>query len=1020
MDQGETRELFISFIRVDEADECIQSTKANKLISAYNGNAGTGEDSLLLLFDQRIIDEGVQMQDLNIFHDNIVILQAVLSSSPRAVAAFILPNIAAASSSPRSPLKEVSRQISVTSAPGIESIAKQLATHTQPSASPANRNTLSPLQHGQIENVPKTESSSSLTSGLGILIPNHHPRSQTGQAAGSNPQPPSAHWRSKPRAMREQQASVKSEPPAELDGIVDAPQITQAAVKEEKRVLPDFEAKEGDEPIPDDTQEYFEQETGQGADGPFQPTSLQQLMKADSPELLEKGIQKGLQILTTIQQRLDAYTDELQDRDRFKTHIESIKQQARRTRTVVGVVGNTGAGKSSVINAVLEEERLLPTNCMRACTAVVTEVSWNDEEDESKKYRAEVEFIKAEDWQKELKTLFDDLINENGEVASDATRNPDSEAGIAYAKIKAVYPDITKETLSRIHPDTLLNDFSVKKLLGKTHEVYNSSPSLFYDGLQKYVDSKEKSTDEKKKKKEKKQMEYWPLIKVVRIYVKSDALATGAVIVDLPGVHDSNAARAAVAEGYLRQCTRLWIVAPINRAVDDKAAKKLLGDQFKRQLKYDGTYNSVTFICSKTDDINITEASEVVDATEQINEWWNEIDKLEAEKRELITKDKELKESRAIYAEAFSEQDELVEKWEGLLEKAEDGEEVYAPQDSLKKRKRATETQTPKKRAYLSLSQSSVIESDRESDAESEAIQEEQQGDPLTVDEVKARLTEAKDAKTEARKQKVALGRQIDELRKQIKETDEKIMERQSDIAAQCIAGRNKYSKGAIQQDFAAGIKELDQENAIEEDEENFNPDEDLRDYDEVAQSLPVYCVSSKAYQKMCGRMKKDAMPGGFNTKEETEIPQLKDHCKQLTEASRISNCRGFLNNFNQLMNSLVIWSSNDGTGLKLTDAQHQAESIWLNKKLKELERHFDAAVSEGVQDIKNTLADNLFQYYPAAIGEAKETAVPSAQSWGRPTRDGGLFWATYKAVCRRNGGPFSGAGGTHDFNKTL
>lgn len=50
-------------------------------------------------------------------------------------------------------------------------------------------------------------------------------------------------------------------------------------------------------------------------------------------------------------------------------------------------------------------------------------------------------------------------------------------------------------------------------------------------------------------------MEFWPLIKVVRIYTKAEALSTGAVIVDLPGVHDSNAARAAVAQGYMKQCT---------------------------------------------------------------------------------------------------------------------------------------------------------------------------------------------------------------------------------------------------------------------------------------------------------------------------------------------------------------------------------------------------------------------------------------------------------------------------------
>jgi predicted GTPase len=37
--------------------------------------------------------------------------------------------------------------------------------------------------------------------------------------------------------------------------------------------------------------------------------------------------------------------------------IGDLEALAKPTRTIVGVVGNTGAGKSSVISAVLDEER---------------------------------------------------------------------------------------------------------------------------------------------------------------------------------------------------------------------------------------------------------------------------------------------------------------------------------------------------------------------------------------------------------------------------------------------------------------------------------------------------------------------------------------------------------------------------------------------------------------------------------------------------------------------------------------
>ena len=113
----------------------------------------------------------------------------------------------------------------------------------------------------------------------------------------------------------------------------------------------------------------------------------------------------------------------------------------------------------------------------------------------------------------------------------------------------------------------------------------------------------------------------------------------------------------------------------------------------------------------------------------------------------------------------------------------------------------------------------------------------------MTQEQIVAKLQELRATKKEARAQKNDITEHMSNLRKEIdeaKNVEEKI---DSKMSAMCISGRNQYSKGAIQQDFAAGIKELDQELVAEEDEEGFDPDATARDYDEVGQGLPVFCV---------------------------------------------------------------------------------------------------------------------------------------------------------------------------------
>ncbi|KAK5950264.1 hypothetical protein OHC33_008733 [Knufia fluminis] len=754
--------------------------------------------------------------------------------------------------------------------------------------------------------------------------------------------------------------------------------------------------------------------------------NINELFSNSSIAEYEKGVVKGLDILANLRKALDAAPGA--DSEQWLTSIAKLEAQAERTRTVIGVVGATGAGKSSVINAMLDEERLLPTNCMRACTAVVTEISYNFK---NELYRAEIEFIGQDDWRKELTILYQELLDANGNIAREAAINEDSEAGIAWSKLKAVYPHMTKEDLARASVDQLIQHKNAR-VLGTVRDLDSKEAPSFYEQLQRFVDSKEESRRitgrPANEQKAVQQVEYWPLIKVVRIYVRAPALQSGAVIVDLPGVHDSNQARAAVAQRYMKACAGLWIVAPITRAVDDKSAKTLLGESFKRQLKIDGAYNSVTFICSKTDDISITEAIDSLELDDVLQSAYDKIQELSAARRVLQTKFDSYKEQIDDINTAVDKADEELEVWEQLLSKCQDGETVYPP--APKKRKRTASPKARKRPKYTEAdSDDDFIASDNSDESDRDELNDSDdeaptRSFPVSENEATAKVEELRSTKKEGRRRKLDIETELKDFRKRIAANKQEQEKYDAVISTECIAGRNNYSRDAIKQDFAAGIKELDQEIAEEEDAANFDPEEDIRDYDEVAASLPVFCVSSRAYQKMCGRFKKDKHVLGFETLEATEIPALQKHCSKLTEANREAACKRFLNSMNALLNSLRLWSSSDGSSANLTDDQLRREKDILEDKLGKLDSALEKQIRNVSVNIKDELEHNLYSVFPAAIeaskAQANDTVAKLARPYNRDAREeSGLHYSTYKAVCRRDG-VYTNFAGLHHFNEQL
>ncbi|KAH8691825.1 hypothetical protein BGW36DRAFT_437369 [Talaromyces proteolyticus] len=736
--------------------------------------------------------------------------------------------------------------------------------------------------------------------------------------------------------------------------------------------------------------------------------SLQTLFVDGDSERLEAAVRYGMTLLDRLREPLCRLSSDV-DESQWLQAIKYLQKQAVHPKVIIGVVGNTGAGKSSIINAVLDEERLVPTNCMRACTAVVTEISYNHEETP---YRAEIEFITANDWAKELQILLDELLGVGGILL----------VTIAYAKIKAVYPSYTKNQLENSTISKLIEHPNVQKVLGRVESVVETNSKQFYKNLQTYVDSREKMAQEKDTTDQPLlDMEVWPLIKVVRIYVKATALSTGAVIVDLPGVHDSNPARAAVSKSYLKQCTGLWIVAPITRAVDDKAAKYLLGGGFKRQLKMDGGLNSITFICSKTDDISLLECQECLGLEKQMGALRGNADEHLNKKHQSEQHLDELKKAMADSTAAADEIDRQVEELETFQGNIRDGETVS------KKRKRGSNCgissalpKTP--RLVHSDFGDYHVDSDGGDELDEDPVESQTFSNPLTAGEVDQKLSELRATKKEGRhyRQDIKIG--METAQRQISDSEIVIASIQAKINELAISSRNEYSRSAIQKDFAAGIKELDQELAEESDSSRFNPDADDRDYDEVARSLPVFCISSRAYQKLKGRFEMEPTIPGFRTVEDTEVPQLQVHCRKLTEASRDANSRRFLNSLDQLLNSLRLMSSADGN--QATDEQKTVWANTLESNYKVLYADLAELIRDICERVRNTIECNIFTAYKDAVEAATNKADETVKRWGRKVnRDnravGGFFWSTYKAICRRDG-VYANEQGTHDWNAEL
>ena len=266
----------------------------------------------------------------------------------------------------------------------------------------------------------------------------------------------------------------------------------------------------------------------------------------------------------------------------------------------VVVCGGTGAGKSTLINALLGCT-ILPTSCMRACTAAVIEMAWPDAQCAAT-YEARVALCSAGEWREAL------IAACAAAVAAGRGKSPQvgTHRGAAdWSRVTSFYGTASVEITAEALVETEASEALVETLMGRaaarglgTQVVLRASDEVeFAQLVQPYVDSSDEAEGGA----------LWPLVQRVTLLGPFSLLSCGLRLYDVPGTHDENAARERVMKSVIASAHTVLLTSNIRRACNDKSAKDLLPLALRRLLLERGWVGELAFVASQSDVFNRSE-----------------------------------------------------------------------------------------------------------------------------------------------------------------------------------------------------------------------------------------------------------------------------------------------------------------------------------------------------------------------------------------------------------------------------
>ncbi|KIW96149.1 uncharacterized protein Z519_03216 [Cladophialophora bantiana CBS 173.52] len=327
---------------------------------------------------------------------------------------------------------------------------------------------------------------------------------------------------------------------------------------------------------------------------------------------LQLAISKGLvEDLVSILERSSLHNEpESRIRGLYLQAVKLSRYQHPSTRTV-GLVGDTGVGKSSLLNSLLDRIGFARTgNSGVACTCVVTEFHYH----ENAKFALEVEYFTRE----EIRERFTELLRSYRSHhlhEHDDTRTTADHRGALQENAKAA-----KDTFCAAFGNYLaqnerfLLDYPEENVL-QTLQTWavstgfpvgetNTAPRIEFARAEDCSNHLMELTSEPVDATEPSK---WPFIRKIRVYLNAYILSKGLVLVDLPGLRDLNSARLNITERYLLECDEIFAVCNIGRATTNPSVKEVF------ELAKRASLSNIGIVCTYSDEILADEEEQVPD-----------------------------------------------------------------------------------------------------------------------------------------------------------------------------------------------------------------------------------------------------------------------------------------------------------------------------------------------------------------------------------------------------------------------